>query len=192
MSAGERGAEPRVGRAGRRIEWGVRLHEIPLIVGLVLLWMMLWHEVSAMSLVSGIVVAIVVMRVFYLPPVVLAGRFHPWWALRYVLDFVWHLAIASFQVAWLAVRPGPPPTTSIIAVKLRTRSDFILTMVGLTISLIPGSLVAEVDRFGSTLYLHVLNTPTQRELTSMRRDVRRIERLLILAVGSREEIRRVR
>ncbi|MCW2287541.1 Na+/H+ antiporter subunit E [Leucobacter luti] len=174
--------------AGRRLEWGVRLHELPLLLGLVALWMMLWHEVSLLSLVSGVVIAIVVMRVFYLPPVELAGRFNPWYALRYLLYFFWHLAVASWQVAWLAVRPGPTPPTSIIAVRLRTRNDFILTVVGLTISLIPGSLVAEVDRFESTLYLHVLNTPTQRSITQMRHDVRHIERLLILALGSKQEI----
>lgn len=176
-------------RAARRMEWGVRLHELPLVIGLVLLWMMLWHEASLLSVVSGLLVAIVVMRLFYLPPVELAGRFNVWFAVQYLAYFVWHLGRASWEVAWLAVRPGPPPKTSIIAVKLNTRSDFIMTMVGLTNSLIPGSLVAEIDRFESTLYLHVLNTPTQRELTKMRRDVRTIERLLVCAVGSKEEMR---
>lgn len=179
-------------RAARRAEWGVRLHELPLLVGLVLLWTMLWHEISLLSVVSGIVVAIVVMRVFYLPPVELAGRFNVWYALRYLGYFLWHLALASWQVAWLAVRPGPPPPCSVIAVRLRTRSDFILTMVGLTTSLIPGSLVAEVDRFESILYLHVLNTPTQKEITAMRREARRIERLLVMTLGSREEMRELR
>jgi multicomponent Na+:H+ antiporter subunit E len=179
-------------RAARRAEWGVRLHELPLLVGLVLLWTMLWHEVSLLSVVSGIVVAVVVMRVFYLPPVELAGRFNVWYALLYLGYFLWHLALASWQVAWLAVRPGPPPPCSIIAVRLRTRSDFILTMVGLTTSLIPGSLVAEVDRFRSVLYLHVLNTPTQKEITAMRRDAHRIERLLVMSVGSPEEMRALR
>lgn len=178
-------------RRARKIEWMVRMHELPLLVGLVLLWMMLWREVSLLSVVSGLVVAFAAMRLFYLPPVELAGRFNPWYALRYLLDFLWHLSLASWQVAWLAVRPGPPPPTSIIAVRLTTRSDFILTMVALTNSLIPGSLVAEVDRFESTLYMHVLNTPTQKEITKMRRDAHRVERLLILAVGSREEIRRL-
>lgn len=188
MSASEH-ASP---RAARRTEWGVRLHELPLLLGLVVLWMMLWQSISLLSAVSGIIVAIFVMRLFYLPPVELAGRFNLWWALRYLGYFFWHLARASWQVAWLAVRPGPPPRTSIIAVKLRTRSDFILTMVALTNSLIPGSLIADVDRFESTLYLHVLNTPTQKEITKMRRDALHIERLLVMAVGSREEMRAVR
>lgn len=166
----------------------LRLHELPLLLGLVLTWMLLWREISWLTLLSGVLVSIIAMRMFYLPPVELAGRFNAWWALRYLVYFLWHLAVASVQVAWLAVRPGPPPRTAIIAVRLSTRSDFILTMVGLTVSLIPGSLVVEVDRFGSTLYLHVLNTPTQREIRTMRAQTRHIERLLIRAVGSKTEM----
>lgn len=182
----------RIPRTARGLELIVRLHELPLLIGLVILWSMLWREISLLSVVSGVIVSIVVMRLFYLPPVELAGRFHPWYALRYLGYFLWNLGLASWQVAWLAVRPGPTPKTAIIGVRLRTRSDFVLTMVGLTISLIPGSLVAEVDRFQSTLYLHVLNTPTQREIAQMRRSVATIERLLILAIGSRHEVEVVR
>jgi multicomponent Na+:H+ antiporter subunit E len=170
----------------------LRWHELPLLVGLVITWMALWREVSWMSLASGVLVSILAMRLFYLPPVELAGRFNVWWAARYLAYFLWHLALASVQVAWLAVRPGPPPRTAIVAMRLRTRSDFILTMVGLTISLIPGSLVVEVDRFSSILYLHVLNTPTEREIERARRQTARIEELLIRAVGSREELEAVR
>lgn len=123
---------------------------------------------------------------------VLAGRFNAWWAACYLGYFLWHLALASVQVAWLALRPGPPPRTSIIAVDLDTHSDFILTMVGLTVSLIPGSLVVEVDRFGSVLYLHVINTPTQKEIDRARRQARRIEELLVRAVGPRAEVEALR
>ncbi|MBC9944831.1 Na+/H+ antiporter subunit E [Leucobacter sp. cx-328] len=188
MNSAKRSAE----RNARRIEWRIRLHEIPLIVGLVILWMMLWREISLLSAVSGLVVAFVAMRVFYLPPVDLAGRFNLWWAIRYLAHFFSQLAIASWNVAWLSVKPGPAPKTSIIEVPLRTRSDFILTMVGLTISLIPGSLVVEVDRYRSTLYLHAIDTPTGVEVAAMRAEVARIERLLILAAGSKEEMGKVR
>lgn len=172
----------------RRIEPVVHLHELPLLVGLVLLWMMLWHEASWLTLLSGLLVSVLAMRLFYLPPVELAGRLNLWWALRYLAFFVWHLVVASCQVAWLALKPGPPPRTAIIAVRLRTHSDFVLTVVGLTVSLIPGSLVAEVDRFGSILYLHVLNTPTQKQIREMRAQTLRIEELVVRAVGSREEV----
>lgn len=166
----------------------LRWHELPLLLGLVVMWMALWREVSPMTLASGTIVAILTMRLFYLPPVKLGGRFNAWWALRYFIYFLWHLMLASFQVAWLAVRPGATPRTAILELKLRTRSDFILTMVGLTISLIPGSLVVEVDRLESTLYLHMLNTPTRREIERMRAQVAHIEELLIRALGPRDEL----
>lgn len=168
----------------RRLERAVRVHEWPLMIGLVALWALMWGELSPLSIVSGVIVAIVVMRVFYLPPVELAGRIHVLHGLHYLAYFLWHVAKASWQVAWLAVRPGPTPPVAIIGVRLHTKSDFILTTVGLTISLIPGSFVADVDRYESVLYLHVLNTPSQREITAMRREVLRIERLLVLTFGN--------
>lgn len=182
----------RISARRRRERSLLRLHELPLLFGLLLTWMLLWREFSWLSLLSGIAVSIIAMRIFYLPPVILAGRFNVWWAFRYLVYFLWHLALASVQIAWLAIRPGPPPRTAIIAVHLRTRSDFILTLVAMTISLIPGSLVVEVDRFGSTLYLHVLNTPTQREIRRMRTQTKYIEQLLIRALGSRTEVEAIR
>lgn len=176
----------------RRRDWLIRWHELPLLAGLAITWMALWQEISLMSLLSGLVVSLFAMRVFYLPPVVLAGRFNLWWGFRYVAYFLWHLSVASFQVAWLALRPGPPPAAAIVAVTLRTRSDFILTMVALTASLIPGSVVVEVDRFGSVLFLHVLNAPTGKEISQMRSQTLRIEELLLRAVGSREEVEALR
>ncbi len=174
-------------------EWALfRLHELPLLAGLVVAWMLLWREISWLTLVSGVLVSIIAMRLFYLPPVEIAGRFNLWWAFRYLVFFLWHLVLASVQVAWLAVRSGPPPRTAIVAVRLRTHSDFILTLVGLTVSLIPGSLVVEVDRFRSTLYLHVLNAPTQREIRQMRDQTLRIERLLVNAGGSKAEMEALR
>ena len=141
-----------------------------------------------MSLLSGVIVSMFAVRLFYLPPVLIAERFNLWWVARYLVYFFWHLAIASVQVAWLTMRPGPPPPTSIIAVRLRTDSDFVLTMVALTASLIPGSLVVDVDRYASTLYFHVLNTPTAREIREARESTRHIEELLIRAIGSRRDL----
>lgn len=175
-------------REARRRERLLTLSEIPLLIGLVITWVALWHEVSLMSVLSGILVALLAVRLFYLPPVLIAARFNVWWAFRYLVYFFWHLAYASVEVAWLTLRPGPTPRTSIVAVQLRTNSDFIITMVGLTASLIPGSLVVEVDRYKSTLYLHVLNTPTQHEIQRAKAAVLTIETLLIRAIGSKRDV----
>lgn len=173
---------------GRQIERKIRRYEFPLLVGLVITWMTLWREISLMSIVSGFVVALVLMRVFYLPPVELAGRINFWWAFRYLMFFFGQVAVASVHVSWVAIRPQPVPKCSIIAVRLRTSSDFILTLVGLTISLIPGSFIVDVDREDRILFLHVLDTPNQAPIDSILRDVEHIETLLIRTLGSREEV----
>ena len=173
---------------GRKIERQIRRYEIPLLIGLVITWMALWREVSLLSVLTGFGVAFIVMRVFYLPPVELAGRFNLWWGLRYLGYFFTQVAVASVHVAWIAVRPKHHPYCAIIEAKLRTNSDFIMTLVGLTASLIPGSFIVDVDREEQILYMHVLDTPDQESVDKMHREIARIEMLLIRTLGSREEV----
>jgi multicomponent Na+:H+ antiporter subunit E len=60
------------------------------------------------------------------------------------------------------------------------------------ISLIPGSLVVEVDRSTSTLYLHAINISSPEDVENLRNDVRAIEAGLIRIMGTKEELDAVR
>ena len=174
--------------AGARYAKYLRVHELPLLIGLVLMWMMLWQSISWLSLASGVLIAVAVTRLFYLPPVELAGRINVLWTLWYLIWFFWNMFLSSLEVAWAAIRVTRPPKSAIIEVQLHTKSDFIITLTGMTISLIPGSLVVDVDRFGSTLYLHVLDVPTKASQEKFRAQVHKIEKLLLRAIGSRREL----
>jgi multicomponent Na+:H+ antiporter subunit E len=175
--------------ARRGARWRM-LQELPLLVTLVLLWMLLWGEFSLLNLLFGALFAFVVTRIFYLPPVQLSGRFNLLWFAAYLGRTAYSIAIASFQVSWLAIDWRRKPVSSIVAVQLRTRSDFITTLVSITISIIPGSLVVDTDRSRSILYLHVLDTNTDEDNRAMRRQVLRIEKALVRALGSKDDIRR--
>lgn len=169
----------------------IRVYELPLLIALVLTWMALWRSFSLLAIMSGVIVSIITMRFFSLPPVELGGRFNIWWASRYFTYFIWHVMIASFTVAWLAIRPGQKPRTSLLEIQLKTHSDFIMTMVSLTISLIPGSLVVETDRLASKIYLHVLDTPDERAIERARAQVERIEMMLVRTIGTVDELEAV-
>ena len=132
------------------------------------------------------------VNLFYLPPVGLGGRLNPVAGALFAAKFVYHVAVASFQVLWLAVATGPRIRNAVLAVKLRTHSDLILTATGHAISLIPGSLVVDVDRSCSTLYLHCLNVNGPQDARAFRRQVLRIEADLIRVFGNREELALVR
>lgn len=169
-----------------------RLYELPLVLCLTILWMLLWQQLSLISLLSGLLVAEVLVRLFFLPPVELSGRFNPVAAIKYMGFFLYELMLGSLQVAFQALNPKAVVKPVVIAVRLTTHSDFILTMTGLTVSLIPGSLIVDVDRFNSTLYLHALHAPTAAAQQRVRAEVLRIERLLLAAIGSKEELEAAR
>jgi multicomponent Na+:H+ antiporter subunit E len=165
--------------------------QVPLIVALVILWMLLWGSISWLNLVTGLVLAIVVTRVFFLPPIELSGRFHPWWALVFLADFSAKVVVASFQVAAQAFAARPVSRNAVIGVQLFTRSDLIMTLTAIALSLIPGSLVVEADRERSVLYLHVFSTPDDAAVEAARTQVMRIERQLVRALGSRHDLERM-
>lgn len=170
----------------------VRLwQQLPLLVVLVVLWMLLWGNISWLNLVTGLVLAVFVTRAFYLPPIDLSGRFNAWWFLVFALDFARQLFVASFQVAAQAFYPKPISSNAVIGVQLFTRSDLIMTLTAIALSLIPGSLVLEADRERSILYLHVLNTPDTEAVESARKKVQHIERQVVRAMGSREDLERM-
>lgn len=166
--------------------------ELPLLVWLVIVWGALWQDFSPGNLLFGALLAVVVARMFYLPPVELSGRFNILYAIPFTLGFLGRVVAASFQVMYLAVVRGPKVTNAVVAVPLRSHQDLMVTATGHVISLIPGSLVVEVDRSTSTLYLHGLNVATAADVEKLRSEVRAIEAGLIRIMGTREELDAIR
>lgn len=167
-------------------------HELPLLVWLVLVWAALWRDFSPGNLVFGLLLAVLVTRVFYLPPVQLSGRFNILYALVFAFIFLWRVAVASFHVTLIALLRGPRICNAVVAVSLRSQSDLMVTATGHVISLIPGSLVVEVDRSTSTLYLHALDADTPEAVARIRDGVRATEAWLIRIMGSKAELATVR
>jgi multicomponent Na+:H+ antiporter subunit E len=179
-------ARPSAHEVGRSL-----LRQLPLLVGLVLLWMFLWNQVTVLSFVTGVLVALLVTRVFFLPPVELSGRFHLGWAVVFLGRFVFDLVVASVEVAWKAVRPRGVTSNAIVAVQLHTRSDFIMTLVAEAVSLVPGSLVVEADRERSILYMHALAIEDEDGVEGVRRRVLGFEQRIARALGSVDDLRRI-
>ena len=163
------------------------IHAIPPFLWLVFVWCALWQDFSLPFIAFGAVLAALTMSVFRLPTLYLSNRFNIFYAARFVVELFWNIAKASIEVMWLAMTFRPPLRNSVVAVQLRTHSDLLLTAVSHTMSLIPGSVVVEVDRSLSVLYFHVLNNSTPEEIERFTRQVAYFEDLIIKAAGSREE-----
>ena len=83
--------------------WRSVWRQLPLLVALVALWLFLWDHIDTLTVVTGVILAIAVTRVLYLPPVLLSGRFNPWRGLLLGLRMMFDVVVASLQVALFAL-----------------------------------------------------------------------------------------
>lgn len=179
-SRGSASARPR----RREHRWAV---EIPLILWLMLVWAVLWGELTAKNLLVGLVLSLLVTRALALPPVQLSSRFNVLHAVTLFVTFLWQVIRASFEVLWTVIAHGPRASSSVTAVQMRSHSDLIMTATGSTTGLIPGSVLLEVDRPNAILYFHVLDVHDDEDIEHFRESVRNTEAAWIRMMGSPED-----
>ena len=130
---------------------------IAVLCWLTMVWVLLWGELSVANVVSGLAVALLITMLLPLPVVPVQGRLHPLSLSRLVVTVAWYLVMSSVQVAWLAIRPGPPPMSAVLRAQLSVKSDLVLALAVHTVNLIPGTVVLEIDRDRRLIFVHVLD-----------------------------------
>jgi multicomponent Na+:H+ antiporter subunit E len=164
------------------------LTRLPVVVALTLVWVLLWGNVGPITVLGGALAALLVLTVFPFPSVSWDGRFRPVAAVRLVATFFADLLVASVQVAWIAVRPTAPPRSAVIRVQLATRSELLLTITAELISLVPGSLLIELDSRRGIIWLHLLDGSTDAKVERGRAKALAQEARVIAALGSDSEM----
>ena len=165
----------------RRIQWGG-------VAWLAVVWVVLWGDLSVANVAGGALLGAFIMLVFPLPPLEFHGRVRPWYFFLMVVLFLRDVFMASFQVAFLAMRWWHRPRSAVVRVQLRSRSDLYLSLTAEMSTLVPGSLVIEAHRLTSTLYLHVLDIDHSGGVDKVRETVWELESRVLRALGSDEEL----
>lgn len=132
-----------------------------LIPVLALIWCFLTGAISLANFLMGLLMGTGTLWLF--------RPFFPWRAslprlfrkfpafLRYIPHFLYELAKANLQVAYLALHPRLPIRPGIIALATRHRSLLGTTLLANSITLTPGTLTMDVSPDGQTLYIHTLD-----------------------------------
>lgn len=163
--------------------------QVPFVVWLIALWMLLWGQFTVLAFVTGLIVAVFVLRVFRLPTVDLGGRLNPWYSAVFLTRFLWAVMMGSLGVTVQVWNLRRQPGAAIMGVPLRYADDIIMTHVSVTASLIPGSLVIENDRERRIIYLHVIGADSTEDVDHMREEVLEWEKRIVRAVGSPAQYR---
>ena len=153
------------------------MRRILVVVWLTVLWIVLWRDLSAANVLSGVLIG------------TLAEVGRPWRALgpaehrvrvvalaKFLLYFLWKLVESNVVLAREVLTPRNSIETGVIEVTLGQCSDLVATIVANAISLTPGTLTLEVRRVEATrLYVHVLHL---HDVEAARQDVATLTRLV--------------
>ena len=149
---------------------------------LVALWLLAWGEFSIANVVSGIVVAAGLLAAF--PTTRVARRdLRPSFRgiARLALYIVAQLVISNVVVTREILRRRTRLAPGVLAHRLASPSDDVITVMTSIISLSPGTMTADVDPDGATVYVHFL---LLRDVDAARAGLVRLEALVIAALGA--------
>lgn len=165
-------------------KYGLR---IGLVCWLTLVWMLLWGTLSVANMVAGLAVALLITVLLPLPLVPVQGRLHPLSLLRLIGRIVVDLVKASTVIAWLTVRPGPPPKSALVRTQTSLKSDLTLSLAAAILTLVPGTMVVDIDQARRILYVHILDARPEGSIESFFRQYAHLEKLLIAAFEREHE-----
>lgn len=175
---------PRTGAPGTGSRDALRV--LVVIAWSVTVWVALWGDLSLANVLWGAVLGAAALRLL---PVThkahrLPVRLGP--MVRFGLMFLWALVSASAIVAWEVVTPRNHINEGIVAIRLRTTSPGLMTLLANAVSLTPGTLTLETRRDPPTLFVHVLHL---RDIEDVRADIHRLEEVALAAFGHEESER---
>lgn len=158
------------------------------ILWLIVLWILLWGDLSFANVASGFVVAVFVLAFARVPRLLRRDdaqtpRVRPL-SLLYFVGFVFaELVKSNLILAWEIITPGTRISNGVVAVPLRTTQPITMMVVANVITLTPGTMTIEAKGDPAVLYVNVLFL---HDVEEVRRDLLHLEELAVRAFGSRE------
>lgn len=158
-----------------------------LFIWIVIMWQLLWGEITWANVFGGIGVALLISIFVPMPRVPVSDIRVNWPAMiklfaTFFVDFI----VASFTVAWLAVRRQDPPPSAVVEIPMRTRDDLTLASAIALINLQPGGLVIDIDNRRKTVTMHLLDGSSTGRIDKTIGQLARLERQVIRAFESRD------
>lgn len=166
--------------------------ELLTVIVLTVVWCLLWGKLDAFTVIGGLMISGMLVAMFYLPPLEITGRLHPisaaYACVRLTLDIIRASMIVAAQALW----PWWRSTGAVVKFDLHTTDDLIITLTAEAISLVPGTLVVEIDRNNGVLYVHAFGVRTAADIERARCQALDQEARIIMALGSSAERQAVR
>jgi multicomponent Na+:H+ antiporter subunit E len=155
---------------GRPRRTGVRVsHWIILVV----VWMLLWRDISVGTAIGGALVAVVVETAQRRFPA--ESRVDLLGFARFLFHYAVMVVASTLRVAWEVITPNNETIReAIVGVELQTRSIDTALLVANAVSFTPGTLTIELTSEPLTIYAHILHFTNPEDV---RESIARLEEL---------------
>ena len=146
-----------------------------IIAAMALLWSFLWASASVWNLLIGAALGVLLLSVMQRSAGDSFGV-RLFAIARFLVRFLYELVVSNVMVALLAFRPRPRFHPHVVSVPLRLESDAAITLLSLTITLLPGTVAMGVSEDRRSLHAHAI---AEEDPDRARQAVQRIESLIL-------------
>ena len=147
------------------------------------LWLLMWGSWSWGTFFMGLAMASLVLVTFPMPRAATRIGLRPVAMVWLTVSFLTNLLLSSFIVGWMAIRPRGITPGRVVAIRLHETDDFRRTVVAEMTSLVPGTVVIDLDPRGHLL-IHIIDHCDDARLRTEANRIHRLERRVARAFGA--------
>ncbi|PFG27974.1 putative monovalent cation/H+ antiporter subunit E [Corynebacterium renale] len=151
------------------------------VLWITFMWVMLNGEVTWGNVIAGVLLGTFIVLALPLPKLPLPDNTSINWGLLFKFILIWikDLMVASFKVAWIAIRREDPPKAAIVRAPMRVQNELVLTMATSLYNLQPGGSVTDIDIANRMWTCHLLMAGTPTDLENELQNIANLEKAMI-------------
>jgi multicomponent Na+:H+ antiporter subunit E len=151
---------------------------------LLAIWLLLWGEVSAANVLSGLLVAALLLVVFPRAPGTTGFVVRPVPTVRFLAFFGREMVESVLLLSRAVLGRESRFHTGVIAVPVFGCRGLLLAVIANLVALTPGTMAVELREDPTTVYAHVL---IFHDIETVRGKIQQLNRLVVLAFAAKED-----
>lgn len=162
----------------------------PGVLWLALVWVLLWGTFTPLTILGGVLVAVLVTAVSRQAPATERLPVRPVRVLGLVGYLVYDLVVSGAEVSWQVLRYGRRACGAIMEVPLLAGSERVVAVLASALSLAPGAMALEIDHGRGVWYVYSLGPRNDTDVRKAWLRTMDMQRRVLATFGTLEELAR--
>ncbi|MCW2722008.1 Na+/H+ antiporter subunit E [Pseudonocardia sp.] len=160
------------------------------LLWLTVVWVLLWGVFTPLTVVGGLVVAVLVTVISRQAPASERLPLRPVRLLGLVAYLLYDLVVSGAEVSWEVLRRGPDARGAIMSVPLLSGSERVVALMASALSLAPGAMALEIDHDNGVWYVYALGPRDDAGVRKAWLRTMDMQRRVLATFGTPDELRR--